>query len=430
MGVFGSKPKAATTKSTARRKGKHGAPPPPPLTEEDLSIIRHILAAQAMAVKHFSDYGPPPISTMSCVQHAPPNPNPWPENNLLHWQAKGFSQFGADGILHKLFSDLGTTNKYYVEFGTQEGWECNSRRLREACGFEGLLLDGGYENALINQHKHFLTRENIVDLFKIYKVPKEPDLLSVDIDGNDFHVLAAILGRGKYRPRVVMVETNFHPNATADVVIPYQSDRWLGCCNCWQSASVKAYSILARRYNYSIVGSLAPDLYWVRNDVLKNAKKRTPGFKPYQYTNDVWHLKEQIRTYDKLKDLQCGEPLYKRNGYVTAEKAAKDAEHTGAAKATAKNTKSSLPSNMVGIDAWFRDAAPDGSHPTFITSALPGVAPPPSYPPWPPPESQNYGKVKAKTNLKKLLDPAGDGIFRRLEELEPAKDGIERRFRF
>ena len=55
MGVFGSKPKAATTKSTARRKGKHGAPPPPPLTEEDLTVIRHILAAQAMAVKHFSE---------------------------------------------------------------------------------------------------------------------------------------------------------------------------------------------------------------------------------------------------------------------------------------------------------------------------------------------------------------------------------------
>ena len=108
-----------------------------------------------------------------------------PSNNLRRWSAHGFSQYGADGIIHKLFADVGTTNKYYVEFGTQSGEECNTRRLRQTCGWTGLLMDGGFNNTRIGQHQHFLTRENIVPLFQRYSVPRSPDLLSVDIDGND-----------------------------------------------------------------------------------------------------------------------------------------------------------------------------------------------------------------------------------------------------
>jgi hypothetical protein len=46
-------------------------------------------------------------------------------------------------------------------------------------------MDGGFNNTRIGQHQHFLTRENIVPLFQRYSVPRSPDLLSVDIDGND-----------------------------------------------------------------------------------------------------------------------------------------------------------------------------------------------------------------------------------------------------
>jgi hypothetical protein len=42
---------------------------------------------------------------------------------------------------------------YYVEFGVEDGSECNTRLLRERYGWSGLLMDGGYHRPEINLHK-------------------------------------------------------------------------------------------------------------------------------------------------------------------------------------------------------------------------------------------------------------------------------------
>ena len=47
------------------------------------------------------------------------------------------------------------------------------------------------------------------------QVPVDFDLLSIDIDGNDLHVLEALLSDGRYRPKVVIVE--FNPTVPNDV---------------------------------------------------------------------------------------------------------------------------------------------------------------------------------------------------------------------
>ena len=49
-------------------------------------------------------------------------------------------------------------------------------------------------------------------------------------------MLAAILGRGHYRPRVVIVETNFHLEEGHDWVVKYSPfSTWVG--NAYSSAS-------------------------------------------------------------------------------------------------------------------------------------------------------------------------------------------------
>ena len=57
-----------------------------------------------------------------------------------------YSQNGEDGILLSIFANIGTTNKYYVEFGVEDGLECNTRLLRDVYGWTGLMMDGGYHN--------------------------------------------------------------------------------------------------------------------------------------------------------------------------------------------------------------------------------------------------------------------------------------------
>ena len=201
----------------------------------------------------------PALSTTTCTSSIAGDPT-----LLSSWQARAFSQYGADGVLHRLFDDIGVETQYYVEFGTQNGTQCNTRRLRELCGWRGLLMDGGFDRPEIGLHREFITRENIAGLLAKYKVPEAFDLLSVDIDGNDYHVLKAILEHD-YAPRVVVVETNFHTLSPASILKYSSRHRWDGTC--YGSASVAAFERMLGRHGYTHVATLPPDTYWVKNTV-------------------------------------------------------------------------------------------------------------------------------------------------------------------
>lgn len=118
------------------------------------------------------------------------------------WEMRVYSQNGEDGILQYIFYKIGTTNKYFVEFGVESGKECNTRYLREQ-GWQGLWMDASYENKLVK--KEFVTPNNIEHLFKKYSVLQVFDLLSIDVDSNDYWIWKAIT---KYCPRVVVIEYN------------------------------------------------------------------------------------------------------------------------------------------------------------------------------------------------------------------------------
>ncbi len=118
-----------------------------------------------------------------------------------------YSQLGEELILLKIFENIGTTNKYLVDFGAGDGEILsNSNLLIEEHGFNGLLMDvDNKDNQKVK--KEIITAENICALFKKHNVPKTFDLLCIDIDGNDYYVLKAII-RGGYRPRVILTKFN------------------------------------------------------------------------------------------------------------------------------------------------------------------------------------------------------------------------------
>jgi hypothetical protein len=102
-------------------------------------------------------------------------------SDLLQYEKKVFSQNGEDGVTMRLISLLyngDNSNKYYVEFGTESGVECNTRILRERYNWKGLQMDGGNENYSINLRKEFIMKENIVELFRKYNVPQNINVLS------------------------------------------------------------------------------------------------------------------------------------------------------------------------------------------------------------------------------------------------------------
>ncbi len=190
--------------------------------------------------------------------------------DLYPYEKRLISQFGEDGVIEKIFSLIGTTNQYYVEFGAGDGHFCsNTKYLREKYGWQGLLLEGSYtDNLNINLHKEFITAENICSLFRKYNVPQEFDLISIDIDRNDFYVWKSL--SEFYRPRVVIIEFNKLFNPTDDKVIIYSPQAtWNG--GEYTGASILAMFNLGKKFGYSLIYQPreSVNLFFIRDDVLE-----------------------------------------------------------------------------------------------------------------------------------------------------------------
>ena len=80
--------------------------------------------------------------------------------DLRFFEKRIFSQNGEDGITMKLLELIyngNNDNKFYVEFGVENGMECNTRILREKYNWKGLQMDGNNESNNINLQKEFIT---------------------------------------------------------------------------------------------------------------------------------------------------------------------------------------------------------------------------------------------------------------------------------
>ena len=195
----------------------------------------------------------------------------------LH-QKRVLSQWGQDGVLEKIFDIIGTTNKYFVEFGSSgnDNGMGNTAYLRRK-GFDGLLMDGSERpyNQDVNDKKYevnieMISASNINGLFEKYNVPIEFDFLSIDIDGQDFHVWNNI---EKYSPRVVSIEINYHIPTGLDKVMPL-NDKWV-----WNTgdipgemygSSITALKNLGNKKGYALVATCMCDAIFVRNDLVYN----------------------------------------------------------------------------------------------------------------------------------------------------------------
>lgn len=170
--------------------------------------------------------------------------------DLAHYERKVHSQNGEDGVIEKIFEIIDTKLKYFVEFGVEDGSECNTRYLREVRGWNGLMMDQDYKNPELNLQKEKITAENINRLFRKHKVPYHFDLLSIDIDFNDFYIWKALSTR--YRPRVVVIEYNATHLPHEDKVVPYVPDAFWDGTN-YYGASILALYQLGKKKGYSLI---------------------------------------------------------------------------------------------------------------------------------------------------------------------------------
>jgi hypothetical protein len=187
------------------------------------------------------------------------------------------SQNGEDGIIHEIFRRVGTTDRIFVEVGVGDGSENNTAFLLSQ-RWKGFWIDGSnsflatienradLQDACLSWLVSFVTRENITALFTQLCIPKEFDLLSLDIDQNTYY---AWEGLKEFRPRVVVVEYNASIPPDIDWKVRYDPGRmWDGTHNF--GASLKAFEILGGQLGYRLVGCefTGANAFFVRDDLV------------------------------------------------------------------------------------------------------------------------------------------------------------------
>lgn len=182
--------------------------------------------------------------------------------NLRGTDRKVFSQNGEDGILEKILETIGTTNKYFVEIGAGNGSECNTRLLREA-GWGGAMFDRDNSNHNIGLLRESVTAENVNAVFGKRGVPVQFDVLSIDVDGNDYWIWKAL----RYDPRVVIIEWNCSISPFRALSIPYSPNFAWDSTN-YYGASILALTRLGESKGMILVAAdrRATNLFFVRHD--------------------------------------------------------------------------------------------------------------------------------------------------------------------
>jgi len=179
-----------------------------------------------------------------------------------------YSQFEEDGILLYVFAAIGVEHKTFIDIGSGDGINSNCANFAVNFGWRGLFVDGNPVN--IKRGKAYYTRnpdtalypptfvqafiqaENINQLIHDNGFAGGVDLMSIDIDGNDYWIWDALT---IVEPRVVIIETHTEFGMNS-IVVPYDKDyRYPGRHPDYHGASPVAMEKLARRKGYRLVGA-------------------------------------------------------------------------------------------------------------------------------------------------------------------------------
>jgi hypothetical protein len=176
------------------------------------------------------------------------------------------SQNGEDGVLAELFQRIGTTNRQCIEFGAWDGKHLsNTWPLWAEQDWHALLIEGDavkcadLKRSIIHLPNvkavcRFVASSgpNSLDVIASEnRLPVRPDLLSIDIDGDDLAVFASL---NILKPRVVVIEYN--PTIPPDVCFQQQTGGNLG-------SSALAIESVARQKGYRLAHITTTNLIWV-----------------------------------------------------------------------------------------------------------------------------------------------------------------------
>lgn len=210
-----------------------------------------------------------------------------------------FSQWGDDGIIQWLISNLELPNKTFIEFGVANYRESNTRFLMMNNNWSGFVMDGAESNVaqIINSEYYwrynlslktaFIDIENINSLLLLSKFEKEVGILHIDLDGNDYWIWKEI---NVISPIIVILEYNSVFGIDRPITIPYDKNFYrthAHYSNLYAGASLRALHQLSADKGYAFIGcnSAGNNAYFVRKDKLNDCVREVPLEKGYVISN-------------------------------------------------------------------------------------------------------------------------------------------------
>jgi hypothetical protein len=228
---------------------------------------------------------------------------------FLDTEFSAHSQNGEDGLLLFVFALVGFATRLTVEIAAGDCMECNSANLIVNHGFTGLLVDGNPQNcergrAFYSRHpasaivqprilNAWIDRDTIDEMIAANVPPGEVDLLTIDIDGNDYWVLERITC---IRPRVIVVEFHSMWRGSRACTIPYDPEFRVEAAPLpFCGASLPAFVKLLKPRGYRLVAidRLAINGVFVRDDL-------APGLLPERTVDELFERPPMVYAGDPV----------------------------------------------------------------------------------------------------------------------------------
>lgn len=213
-----------------------------------------------------------------------------PGSRLADFEFKVFSQWGEDGILQHLTTHLDLPSRTFIEFGVEDFYESNCRFLMMKDRWQGFVIDGSPANIArlrrsyfywmyqLDSMASFITKDNVASLLEHSGFGDEPGLLSVDVDGVDYHLVEALT---RIRAAILIVEYNGLFGHRRSVTVPYDAQFQRGKAhesNLYLGASLPAFVRLLNGRDYALVGvnGMGSNAFFVRREFLNDRVREVP----------------------------------------------------------------------------------------------------------------------------------------------------------
>ena len=202
--------------------------------------------------------------------------------NLDEISFKVFSQNNEDAILEYLVLSLKLNDIKFIEIGTEDYSESNTRYIYEKYNCDGLIIDNTPNliskvskqldvwKGNLEIEENFVNIENINILINKYFPNKSLDIFSLDIDGIDYWILKELPDNIS---KIIVAEYNPYFGPDLEITVPYSENfnrsEYHSSNLCW-GMSLKALINLMREKRFTFIGSnsLRNNAFFIKNELI------------------------------------------------------------------------------------------------------------------------------------------------------------------